>query len=1795
MKHFCHVFFFLLVHYGVWSQCGISSEIAIPTIGTRYANLRIENAVNDDLSSPGQGICGIRARFTHRLIGDVRLILSAPNGRQYVLMEDGGSRSTNGTSWDIRFVPCATPATPDQGNLIKPVWDSDQDWGENNTYVGSYHAETCLEDINSGTVNGIWSLTVSDLRGDNDGFLTSFDLEFCDPTGISCSECVRLGGRINVDTTFVCGGDPSLSTIRIFPTYNGPEPDPALYSYRFVVASGGVILNITSRPDLSAQAAGDYLIYGLSIANRDLALLDGFVGGPLGSLSNALNPGRLRLCGAYASGFKVYRIFSDPSSVNVIERFICPQTSIQFNNQTITTAGIYEATFSSVAGCDSMVRLVVTEFAVSQGIQNPGTISCANKPLVLDWPNQFADQPSYHWSTVDGSILSSTNLSNIKIDLPGQYQLIVAKDGCADTLTTSVVSDGSLPSLEIQDVVMDCGANVGLLRPISNANRFSWTGPKSFTATTQNVDVTEPGSYTVTATGNNCIVRKTIQVSADFDRPQDIQVSGGRIRCAQDTVQISASSSTPNVSYDWIGPNGFSSVTQNPEVTQPGIYTVRISTTSGGCAVQENVEVVNLFKEPSIDINGITLDCRGLSKNIPVTVSDPLATYSWTGPDGFSSTDRSPRVSIPGQYDVVITDAQQCTYQNFSIVTVDTIKPTVTASDIALTCTQSQFTLGANVFSAHDNTIVWVGPNNFRADQINATGTQAGDYTIVVRDVINSCTARTTITVTPDPQQPVLRTENGVINCAQSQDTLVVEGTSNCNGGCTFAWSGPGGFTSNNDSVIVTQGGNYQVVVTSTSGCFSTADFTVPMNTTPIAPNVVVNDIGCTTDGSVVLVNNSLFPSFEWYDTLTQATEGNTRSFTSTTPTVVALHSTDRNGCQDTLLREIGVTDDIPIVQILLDTIDCAKDAVSLGVSIDNYANSQIASYNWTLPDGRQVMDAVPRVDETGTVTLDVVMRNGCPGTTSGEITSDFTPPELEAIGGGFRCSEPGVILDFDTDQTPLLTNWTGPGGFRSNNPHPLASTPGIYRLEILGANGCPVDDSAMVVITDPLPSLTAIGDTITCIDTLANLTFSTNADAGYTFSWIDPGGRISNSTTVQTVLPGPYLVELIDVNGCRVVQEAFAEIDTLTYASRVTSSLINCINTDTKLSLDTNYSFLDYTWRLDSTIVSREAEPMVSTGGLYVLESQNLNGCIRATSHLVQADTMRPIFTLTPDTLDCSDNRISMRPSIIDRTWSYLWSGPNNFSAASSITVMDEPGTYQLRTIAANGCDFSETVSIVADFETPQMEIENTFIPCNGGMAVLSFISHDTLAEVNWFGPNGFYDDMSVSQTDVAGQYFILAKGFNGCEVLDSLMVSAEPLLESPIIDSLHIDCANREGFLAVVNPDTSFTYTWHDEASNTTIDTVVRSLRGQDYLLEARHTSSDCVLSEMLTIRVDTITPSVSIVEMDSIICEHREITLGSEVGRGVHYQWSTSNGNILNQTNQPAIRLNLPGSYQLMVQDTLNQCQNRADVEITERPSNLRGFDLRLTSANCDGQNNGIISVDTIFGGTGPFSFSLGGEFYSSRNSYQFLAPDDYLVVVKDFNGCSADSLITLERDPKFDLDLGEEMLIRLGDTVMLSPEVSLDESQLASISWLQPQDIACSDCLSQLVSPLINTYYTVQVEASNGCVVQDTILIRVGNIGGIYVPNAFTPNGDNINDFVELYAGNNIDKIAAYEIFDRWGNNVFSAFDFRPGAANGRWDGTYRGEKLGPGVYVFRIEAIDIRGDVRLVAGDITLLR
>jgi gliding motility-associated-like protein len=120
------------------------------------------------------------------------------------------------------------------------------------------------------------------------------------------------------------------------------------------------------------------------------------------------------------------------------------------------------------------------------------------------------------------------------------------------------------------------------------------------------------------------------------------------------------------------------------------------------------------------------------------------------------------------------------------------------------------------------------------------------------------------------------------------------------------------------------------------------------------------------------------------------------------------------------------------------------------------------------------------------------------------------------------------------------------------------------------------------------------------------------------------------------------------------------------------------------------------------------------------------------------------------------------------------------------------------------------------------------------------------------------------------------------------------------------------------------------------------------------------------------------------------------------------------------------------------------------------------------------------------------------------------------------------------------------------------------------------------------------YHVRIEDQNGCLGEDKVRVFVQETS-IYIPNAFSPNGDNKNDFFTVYVGESVAKISYLKVFDRKGELVFERKDFFPDDEQKGWDGSFRGKRMDPNVFVYLVEVEFINGNKRLFKGDVTLLR
>jgi gliding motility-associated-like protein len=200
------------------------------------------------------------------------------------------------------------------------------------------------------------------------------------------------------------------------------------------------------------------------------------------------------------------------------------------------------------------------------------------------------------------------------------------------------------------------------------------------------------------------------------------------------------------------------------------------------------------------------------------------------------------------------------------------------------------------------------------------------------------------------------------------------------------------------------------------------------------------------------------------------------------------------------------------------------------------------------------------------------------------------------------------------------------------------------------------------------------------------------------------------------------------------------------------------------------------------------------------------------------------------------------------------------------------------------------------------------------------------------------------------------------------------------------------------------------------------------------------------------------------------------------------------------------------------------------------------------------------------------------------------------VLDANGCTATLPASVIAPPPFEIIVEPRIDILFGDSIQINTEVSVPISELADVFWKPSYGLSCDTCLNPIAKPFTSVQYNITATNLAGCKATARVLLVVDKELNIYIPNIFSPDGDNENDVFMIFSDDrSVVKIKSFQIFSRWGELVSEHYDFLPNDPAYGWDGKHRGQDMNPAVFVWYavIELVD--GQEVLYEGDVTLMR
>jgi gliding motility-associated-like protein len=1594
-------------------------------------------------------------------------------------------------------------------------------------------------------------------------------------------------------------------------------------------------------------------------------------------------------------------------------------------------------------------------------IIDPATLNCAIGQVVIDGSNSSTgNNLFYEWTTTDGNIVNGQNSLQPTVDSSGTYTLTILnlQNSCSVEASVTVEDDLSTPTASAGDPdILNCTIEQLILDGDAGGSGtldYQWSTPNGNIISgenTLNPMVNEPGNYMLTVTNldNDCIAESSVTITEDVIFPVADAGASATINCYNPTLNLDGDDSSigTNIEYQWSTPDGNilnGSTTLTPEIDEPGTYILVVTNNQNTCIDTAEV-LIDLNNEVPIAGTGPNqiMGCGVTQLELEGTASssNPILNYYWDTPSGnivSGSNTLNPIIDEPGTYTLTVSDPfNGCESTSQVEITQNTETPVVASGPGGeINCTTSELTLQASATGQTQNfSIQWnTSDGNIVSggNTLNPTIDAGGTYELIVIDTTNNCQATASLLIDEDANIPLAEIlPNGGLNCVSQQ--VVLDATTSTQGnGITYQWSTPNGNFVNGQTTLSPQidaPGIYTLsIFDSNNNCESTETITIPLDT--LSPNVNLTGGILTCDVQSITIDADTNGSTDdWsisWVAQTGAIDSGDDSLTPTvsTPGIYALTTLNNtNGCTAETSIEVTQYIEYPSVDAEEpDILTCVETEVVIDASASS--NGQIFDYQWNTLDGNIVSGAntlEPIVDEPGMYDLIITNTvNGCSSTLQSLVNEDVELPAAVANPiDELTCDVLELNLDGNGSEEgdEYTYQWTTNNGNIVSDEttlSPVIDAPGTYEILVTNTLTSCVSVATVEVQQDIINPIANAGDSpeLTCdIQTLQlNGTLSSNEPI-MVFDWSTNDGNIiegENTLTPTISQPGYYdLLVTNTENGCTSLAqvEVTQDVD-LPLADAGEANDLTCVVFEIMLDGSNSQSGqnIDYQWSTnDGNIVSGidSIAPIVNQVGTYELTVTNLeNGCSSISTVEVVNDLVAPNaeagetaeLNCVVETLELSGLNSSAGQNYI-----YEWATSNGNIVAGANTlapVVDAPGTYEiLVTNSINGCTSVDEVEITQSVDVP---IVSSAVPDVLTCEVLE-IQIDALQssqgnqfQYNWTTSDGNIINGGNSLTPTVNQpgtyQLVIINDTNGCE--NSLQIEVQQDIVLPVAEAGQSDDLTCEVLEVNLNGENSssgvnFSYEWTTTNGNILNgeNTLYPSVNEPGiYQLLVTNTTNGCTILDDVEVILNDVPPIIIVAEPNILTCSVLEINVdgtGSDTGTAFEYSWTTSDGNILSGNNDLIASVSEPGTYNLLITNNINGCTqaeevivsqdiqpptadagdpfilnciddiqyldgsdsqaganiqyewdtpngNIANGQMTTEPgitipgtynlvvTNLENgctavdqviitediplSELAVEQPPCH-DDFGAISFQQVVGGTPPYVYSMdgGGTFFDTQD-FTNISAGQYNLIVQDINGCEDEKLVNIYQPNEVVVDIDSEVELQLGDTYQVNTFVNLSPNQISEISWTPSEGLSCDDCLNPIITPLNTVVYTISVKNENGCEDKENILIRVDKEGGVYIPNAFSPNGDGINDKFLIYGKlEGIKEIKSFLVFSRWGESVWEYQNFQPNDPASGWDGMHRGQLMNPAVFAYFAEIEFIDGTVKLFEGDVTLTR
>ncbi len=683
-------------------------------------------------------------------------------------------------------------------------------------------------------------------------------------------------------------------------------------------------------------------------------------------------------------------------------------------------------------------------------------------------------------------------------------------------------------------------------------------------------------------------------------------------------------------------------------------------------------------------------------------------------------------------------------------------------------------------------------------------------------------------------------------------------------------------------------------------------------------------------------------------------------------------------------------------------------------------------------------------------------------------------------------------------------------------------------------------------------------------------------------YTWL-PSDGLSNPN-IPNPIASPaqditYTIIATTPGGCELSNTVQVNVEEFSVAA--TANPLSCGSASGSIDLEMTGGNTPFTFDWDNDALDGIEDPMGLLPGAYSVTVTDINGCENTAFAEITTTADLALTTNTND-ISCfgeNDGMAEVTVTAGAEPFTYMWDS----SLPSQSTQMNlTAGTYNVTVTDAIGCENTTSIDITEPAELVVIPTVQNVI-CTGSVGAITLAVNGGTGAYTYQWDNGL--PAEAQQADIAaGMYSYTVTDENNCQVSNTIMVDEPTNPLTLNFEAFDVTCSGEND--GQINLSTSggtppYTYTWSDNLPPN--DTLI-DLSGGIYTLTFND-ANDCTFIQPISINEPDALIAMISDSTDTSCGSTDDGTATTSVSGGVPpYTFLWDNGE-----NTPSANMLMQGTHSVSITDS-GGCTAQLNVDIGASAEIT--MLATATPVSCFGEGDGSISIE-ITNGSEPFLYSIDGEMYTTNSLLSNLDGGTYNIHVQDANGCIQADSVTVDSPSELLINLIENTNINFGDSIVL--ETAVSGASGVTYTWSSQDSLSCMDCPSPTVSPIFQTVYNVNVVTDEGCSASASVTIFVDKTQPVFIPNAFSPNNDGVNDFFVIHGDNAVTNVKMLRIYDRWGEAVFESKNTTPNSTENTWDGKFRGNNMQSGVYIYYAEIEFIDGSTIPYSGEITLIR